>query len=137
LDAFRDYLSGLKNPEADFKSKRLLDIMDSFSKPLYTHLAAEPQSLLALSRFASPETQFDLLKIEHEEGKKMVNLNFALNVMPMFLNNMESEEFEGGMWKRHLGWVAWIMKSILPLWNSKVWRFMSCSTDGRRKRLAV
>ncbi|KAE8452224.1 hypothetical protein EG329_001691 [Mollisiaceae sp. DMI_Dod_QoI] len=137
LKSFKDYLSDLKTPEVDFKSKRLLEIMDSFSQPLYTHLAAEPQALLALSRFASPDRQFDLVKIEREEGKKMVNLDFALNVLPMFLNNMESVEFEGGMWRRDSGVVMWIMKNVLPLWNRRIWRFMSCTSDGRRKTLAV
>lgn len=62
LKSFKDYFATLKNPESDFKPTSLLKIMDSFSEPLYTHLAAEPQALLALSRFASPDKQFDLSK---------------------------------------------------------------------------
>ena len=75
--------------------------MDSFSEPLYTHLAAEPEAFLALSRFASPKRQFDLVEIGRETGKKAINLDFALNTLPIFLLNMESVEFEGGMWKNH------------------------------------
>ena len=107
--------------------------MDSFSEPLYTHLAAEPQALLALSRFASPDRQFDIVKIEHEQGKKAVTLDFALNTLPIFMNNMELIEFEGGMWKDHPAVpsiVRWIMKVILPLWNRRIWRFMSCRFSG-------
>jgi hypothetical protein len=95
------YFAILKNAESDFKPTSLLEIMDSFSEPLYTHLAAEPQALLALSRFASPDKQFDLVQIEREQGKKAVNLNFALNVLPIFMNNMEFVAFEGGMWKNY------------------------------------
>jgi len=97
LKSFKDYFATLKYPQTHFEPMKLLEIMDTFSEPLYTHLTAEPQALLALSRFASPERQFDLVKIEREQGKKAVNLNFALNVLPIFLNNMESVEFEGGM----------------------------------------
>jgi hypothetical protein len=138
LKSFKDYLTSLKNPATDFKAKKLLEVMDSFSEPLYTHLAAEPQALLALSRFASPERQFDITKIEKEQGKKAVTLDFALNTLPIFMNNMEVVEFEGGMWQNHPevpSIVRWVMKSVLPLWNRKIWRFMSCDSAGRRKRL--
>lgn len=93
--------------------------MDSFSEPLYSHLKAEPQALLALSRFTSPERQFDLTKIALETGKKSVTLDFALNVLPIFMLNHESVEFEGGMWQNHPnipGPVRWVMKNVLPLW---------------------
>jgi hypothetical protein len=133
-------LSNLQDPASEFKPKRLLEIMDSFSDSLYTHLAAEPQALLALSRFASPDRQFDLVKIEQEQGKKAVTLDFALNTLPIFMNNMELVEFEGGMWKGHPAVpsvVRWIMKVVLPLWNWRIWRFMSCDSDGRRKRMVA
>ncbi len=133
-------MSSLKNPASDFKPKRLLEIMDSFSEPLYTHLAAEPLALLALTRFASPENQFDLVKIEQEQGKKAVTLDFALNTLPIFMNNMELVEFEGGMWREHPAVppaIRWIMKKVIPLWNWRIWRFMSCDSDGRRRRLVA
>ncbi len=76
-------MSTLKNPQSDFKHARLLEILDSFSDPLYTHLAAKPQALLALARFASPEKLIDLVKMEQEQGKKAVTLSFALNVLPI------------------------------------------------------
>lgn len=138
LDEFKTYLTGLKFMEDEFDSKRLLEIMDSFSEPFYSHLVAEPGALLALSRFASPN--FDLAKIARETGKKSVTLDFSLNVLPIFLLNMESEEFEGGIWKNFPDVpapVRFIMKSILPLWRRKQWRFLSCTSDGKRKQLAA
>ena len=140
LKTLKEYLTSLKNPASDFQPKRLLEIMDSFSEPLYTHLAAEPQALLTLSRFASPDRQFDLVKIEQEQGKKVVTLDFALNTLPIFMNNMELVEFEGGMWKDHPAVpsvVRWIMKRVIPMWNRRIWRFMSCDSDGKRKRLVA
>jgi hypothetical protein len=140
LKTLKDYLTSLKNPASDFQPKQLLEIMDSFSEPLYAHLAAEPQALLALSRFATPERQFDLVKIEQEHGKKAVTLDFALNTLPIFMNNMELIEFEGGMWKDHPAVpsvVRWIMKKVIPMWNWRIWRFMSCDSDGKRKRLVA
>jgi hypothetical protein len=140
LKTFKDYLSSLKNPASEFSSERLLEIMDSFSEPLYAHLAAEPQALLALSRFASPDRQFDLIQIERDQGKKAVTLDFALNTLPIFMNNMELVEFESGMWKGHPAVpsiVRFIMKKVIPMWNWRLWRFMSCDGDGRRKRLVA
>lgn len=130
----------VNDPQTDFQPTRLLEIMASFSKPLYSHLKSEPQALLALSRFSTPERQFDLTKIAVETGKKSVTLDFALNVLPIFLLNMESVEFEGGMWQKFPdvpGPVRWIMKNVLPLWQRRWWRFMSCTSDGRRKRLVA
>jgi len=181
LKALKDYLTSIKNPSSDFTPKRLLEIMDSFSQPLYTHLASEPQAILALSSFESPERQFDLVKIEQEEGKKAITLDFAFNVLPIFMNNMESVEFEGGMWQNHPNVpapVRWIMKNLIPMcksvsiclgfavqrqfpkdswrcsphilnvcinsltsfyWtgHSRQWRFMACTSDGRRKQMVA
>ncbi|KAH7417040.1 hypothetical protein BKA64DRAFT_286380 [Cadophora sp. MPI-SDFR-AT-0126] len=139
LKSFKDYLSSLKTP-TDFKPAWLLSIMDSFSHPLYSHLFSEPQAILTLSRFASPERQFDLMKIEYEEGKKAVTLDFAFNVLPIFMNNMETMEFEGGMWRNHPeipSLVRWIMKVLIPLRNRRQWRFLACDSQGRRKRLVA
>ncbi|KAK0118896.1 hypothetical protein ONS95_007768 [Cadophora gregata] len=139
LKSFKNYLTSLKMP-TDFRPIKLLSIMDTFSQPLYSHLASEPQAILALSRFASPERQFDLLKIEHEEGKKAVTLDFAFNVLPIFMNNMETVEFEGGMWRNHPeipSIVRWIMKVLIPLWNGRQWRFLACDSQGRRKYLVA
>lgn len=139
LKSFKDYLSTLRSP-TELKPAKLLSIMDSFSQPLYSHLASEPQAILALSRFASPERHFDLMKIEQEEGKKAVNLDFAFNVLPIFMNNMETVEYEGGMWRNHPEipvFVRWIMKVVIPLWNRRLWRFLACDSQGRRKQLVA
>ncbi|KAJ8101291.1 hypothetical protein POJ06DRAFT_251085 [Lipomyces tetrasporus] len=139
LENFKGYLTSL-NSQSDFHPTRLLEIMDSFSEALYTHLADEPQALIALSRFSTPERQFDLTEIARETGKKTVTLDFAMNVLPIFLNNMESVEFEEGMWSHFPDVpmpVRWIMKNVLPLWHWRQWRFMSCTNDGRRKQLVA
>lgn len=114
--------------------------MDSFSAPLYKHLASEPKVLAALSRFSTPENPIDIAKIALEQGKKQLSLEFILNVMPMFLLNMEDVEFENGMWK---GFptipapVKWTLKNLVPVWRRGWWRFASCDANGRRKQLAV
>lgn len=185
LKALKDYLTSLATP-SNFKPTHLLSILDSFSQPLHAHLASEPQAFLALSRFVSPEKQFDLVKIEQEEGKKAVSLDFAINVLPIFMNNMETEEFEGGMWKGHPkipGAVKWILKVLIPMCKFRLfsfcfeceilgpldinvsgllgmvvvifdirtrlltlarcighwrqWRFLACTSDGRRKQMVA
>ncbi|KAH6666557.1 hypothetical protein B0J14DRAFT_193954 [Halenospora varia] len=140
LKSFKTYLTGLTNPSRDFDPTQLRGIMDGFSEPLYRHLEAEPQALLALSRFHSSTSDFDLVTIAKETGKKAVSLEFAVSVMPMFLGNMEVWEFEGGMWREFPdvpAWVRWVMRNMLPWWNRRWWRFMSCDKDGRRRRLVA
>jgi hypothetical protein len=119
---------------------KLLEIMDSFSTPMHAHLTSEPQSLLALSRFSTPEKPIDLAAIALAQGKKSVTFDFTLNVMPCFLLNMENVEFEEGRWQSFPpvpAPVKWIMVSVIPLPRRRWWRFTSCGTDGKRKRLAV
>jgi hypothetical protein len=115
--------------------------MDSFSVPLYSHLVSEPKALVALSRFSTPnENPFDITLIALEQGKKQVSLGFTLNVMPMFLLNMEEVEFENGMWSTFPpvpSAVKWVLKSLVPLWQRRLWRFASCDSRGKRKQLAV
>lgn len=139
LESFKNYLSGLIDCK-EFQAAKLLEIMDSFREPLYAHLISEPKSLLALSRFSSPEKPIDLLKLAIDTGKKSVTLDFVMNTLPVFLLNMESVEFEDGMWQSFppiAKPVKWVMTSVVPLWQRQQWRFTSCSSDGRRKRLAV
>lgn len=115
--------------------------MDSFSEPLYQHLASEPRSLLALSRFSTPEKPIDLVKLALEAGKKSVTVDFDFNVLPVFLLNMETVEFEGGMWHNIFPPVSKVAKRVLakavPLWQRRRWRFASCNADGKVESLDV
>ena len=97
MDAFKSYLVGLNSKEDQFSSARLLEIMDSFSEPLYTHLAEEPDAIVNLSHFSTPEKPLDILAIALKVGKQAVTLDFALNCLPYFMLNMETVEFENGM----------------------------------------
>ncbi|KAG4435897.1 hypothetical protein IFR05_008628 [Cadophora sp. M221] len=139
LKTFKDYLTSLSTP-AEFNPTHILSIMSSFSQPLHSHLSSEPQVILALSRFASPERQFDLTAIEREQGKKAISLDFAFNVLPIFMNNMETVEFEGGMWRDHPDvpvLVRWVMKVVIPLWMWRMWRLIAYDAQGRRKRIVA
>ena len=115
--------------------------MDSFSEPLYDHLKAEPQSILALARFNTPQRPIDILKMALEAGKKSVTLSFVFNILPVFLLNMETVEFEGGMWHNVFPpfnpAVKWILTKVATLWQRRRWRFASCTPDGKFKQLAV
>jgi hypothetical protein len=140
LKSFQSYLEEVRESKTSFESSHLLQIMDSFSTALYSHLISEPKVLVALSRFSTSEHPIDIVKIALEQGKKQVSLGFILNVMPMFLLNMEDVEFEDGMWASFPpipGAVKWILKSLVPMWQRKLWRFSSCDASGRRKQLAV
>lgn len=140
MAAFKAYLVGLKGSEADFDATRLLEIMDSFSRPLHVHLSDELDAIVNLSRFSTPEKPLDILAMALESGKNAVTLDFALNCLPCFMLNMEAVEFEGGMWDVFPPVnvpVRFVMMRVLPLWRGGVWRFASCGADRGRKRLAV
>ncbi|KAI9783036.1 MAG: hypothetical protein M1816_001613 [Peltula sp. TS41687] len=141
LEAFKTYLVNLADHESDFSSAKLIAIMNSFSEPLYSHLRSEPEVLLALSRFSTPERPIDLVEIGSTAGKQSLTPGFIFNVLPVFLLNMETVEFEGGMWHDVFppirGMMKWILTRGVPLWQRRQWRFSSCDADGRVKRLAV
>jgi hypothetical protein len=140
MDAYKSYLIGLQGKEDQFSSTSLLEIMDSFSELLYTHLTEELDAIVNLSRFSTPEKPLDILAIALKVGKQAVTLDFALNCLPCFMLNMETVEFEDGMWG---GFppinapVRFILMRVLPLWHRSVWRFASCDGNRARKQLAA
>ncbi|KAL9118643.1 MAG: hypothetical protein Q9187_004807, partial [Circinaria calcarea] len=143
--AFHDGLERFKNylleKGVNFSHVDLIAIMDSFSEPLYAHLKAEPTSILALSRYNTPQTPIDIVAMALEAGKKSVTIGFVFNVLPVFLLNMETVDFEGGMWHNVFPpfnkVVKWILTRGAPLWQRRRWRFASCTPDGKFKHLAV
>lgn len=140
LDAFKAYLVGLKGKEGEFSFARLIEIMDSFSQPLYTHLSEELDSIVNLSRFSTPDNPIDIVAIALKVGKQAVTRDFALNCLPCFILNMEAVEFEGGMWQEFPpvnAPVRFVLLRVLPLWRRAVWRFASCGENRARKQLAV
>ncbi|KAJ7448213.1 hypothetical protein B0H11DRAFT_2247786 [Mycena galericulata] len=46
----------------------------------------------------SSENQIDILAIATAAGKKTVILNFAFNIMAVFMLNMDTVDIEDGMW---------------------------------------
>lgn len=116
--------------------------MDSFKDALYSHLQSEPQQIVDLSKYSAPEKPIDILAIADVAGKKqMMSLHFVFNVLPVFFLNMDTVDFEDGMWHEVFpplkGAVKWTMMQGVPMWQSRRWRFASCSPEGRVKQLAV
>ncbi|MCJ1379737.1 hypothetical protein MMC17_002840 [Xylographa soralifera] len=138
LERFKSYLV---EKGSQFSSTELLAIMDSFSEPLYSHLKAEPQQILALSRFSTPQSPIDIVAMAVEAGKKSVTPSFVFNVLPVFLLNMDTVDFEGGIWHNVFPpvnpVVKWILTRAAPMWQRRRWRFASCTPDGKVKHLAV
>jgi hypothetical protein len=82
LETFKAYLVGLSGKEGEFSSTRLIEVMASFSEPLYTHLKEELDAIVNLSRFSTPEKPIDIVAIALKVGKQAVTLDFALNCLP-------------------------------------------------------
>ncbi|PQE05097.1 hemerythrin HHE cation binding domain-containing protein [Rutstroemia sp. NJR-2017a BVV2] len=138
LEKFRNYLKD-KGPE--FSAEELIATMDSFSQHLHNHLKEEPPAIAELARFNTPDTPIDILAIAAAAGKKQVNLPFLLNTLPVFFLNMESVEFENGLWHNSFPPVnkplKWVLTKGAPMWQSRYWRFASCTADGEFKQLEV
>ncbi|EPE34403.1 hemerythrin HHE cation binding-containing protein [Glarea lozoyensis ATCC 20868] len=138
LEKFKTYL---QENGPDFYGTELISIMDSFSHALHEHLKEEPPTIVALSKYNTPETPIDIIGIALAAGKKQVSVGFLFNVLPVYFLNMESKEFEGGMWQAAFppvsGPVRWVMMKGAPMWNSRAWRFASCDSEGGFKRLEV
>lgn len=116
--------------------------MDSFKDVLHSHLKSEPPSIVALSQYNTPEHPIDILAIAGKAGKRQMSVDFIFNVLPVFLLNMETADFEGGMWHDVFppfkGVVKKIMTEWVPMWQgNRRWRYVSCSPDGKVKQLAV
>lgn len=130
----------LQKEGANFSATELTSIMDSFKDALHSHLKSEPPSIVALSKYSTPENPIDILGIADAAGKKQLSLGFVFNVLPVFFLNMDTVDFEGGMWHEVFpplkGLVKWIMLRAVPMWNPRRWRFVSCSPEGKAKQLA-
>ena len=63
------------------------------------------------------------------------------NILPVFLLNMETIEFEGGMWNGVFpppgASAKLVMNKDIPMWQSRRWRFVACDANFRVKHLAV
>ncbi|KAK4163961.1 hypothetical protein QBC43DRAFT_318476 [Cladorrhinum sp. PSN259] len=138
LEKFTKYL---KDKGADWKSSELIAIMDEFKDALHSHLKAEPPAIVALAKYSTPEKPIDILGIAEAAGKKQVSLPFMMNTLPVFFLNMETVEFEGGMWHGVFpplkGLAKTVMLKAVPMWHSGRWRFVSCTPEGTAKQLAV
>ncbi|CAG8979521.1 hypothetical protein HYALB_00004974 [Hymenoscyphus albidus] len=140
-DGPENFKSYLTTKESRFSHVELLAIMDSFSEALHTHLKEEPQTIADLAHYNSPETPIDIMALAAQAGKKQVDMAFLFNILPVFFLNMESVQFEDGLWHGSFPPVSkpvkWIMTKGAPMWQHRRWRFASCTPDGEFKRLAV
>ncbi|PGH30403.1 hypothetical protein GX50_06839 [[Emmonsia] crescens] len=138
MDRMKDYLA---ERGANFSATELIAIMDSFKEPLHSHLTAEPPTIVDLARYSTEENPIDILAIATAAGKKQINFGFFLNTVPVFFLNMETVNFEGGMWHGVFppinGLARTFVNSVVPLWHSGRWRFASCTAGGEHKQLAV
>lgn len=140
-DGLEDFRNYFQEEEPNFSAKELIGIMDSFKDALYTHLKEEPPTIVGLAKFNTAETPIDIIALASAAGKKQVTLSFLFNILPVFFLNMESVEYENGIWHDVFppvtGVVKWLMLKAAPMWQSHRWWFSSCDSDGGFKQLAV
>ncbi|OTA85289.1 hypothetical protein M434DRAFT_377155 [Hypoxylon sp. CO27-5] len=106
--------------------------MERFKDPLYSHLKAEPPSIVALAKYSTPERPIDILAIADTAAKNSITLSMVFNVLPVFYLNMDFD-FEGGMWEgvfpSFKGTGRWLLTKAIPTWHSRRWSFASYSPD--------
>jgi hypothetical protein len=121
LENFKNYLV---EKGTSSSGSELVEIMDTFSKALHDHLKEEPPTIAALSKYYTPETPIDIVGLALEAGKKQVSVGFLFNVLQVYFLNMESVEFEDGMWHTSSPLVSkpvrWIMTKGAPMWNLRL-----------------
>lgn len=89
-----------------------------------------------------PNLGLDLAKISAESSPAHQSMDFMFNVLPVFLLNMETKDFEGGMWHGVFppakGAGRWVLYTFIPFGKgNQVWRFCSCGKDGGARRLCA
>ena len=145
MDCFKTYLT--TNPDditSPFSATELISITDSFKDPIFNHLKSKPDIIVGLAKYntpETPETPIDILGIADAAGKKQLSVGSVFNTLPVFFLNMETAEFEGGMWHGVFPPLKGLAKTVMlqgvPMWQAGRWRFVSCSVDGRVKKLAL
>ncbi|KAH7324527.1 hypothetical protein B0I35DRAFT_424382 [Stachybotrys elegans] len=138
LAQFKTYLT---EKGAKFSSTELIHIMDSFRTALDDHFRAEISMIVGLAEHSTPERPIDILAIADAAARSQITPSLVLNIIPIFYLNMNTAEFEDGMWDGIFPSFkgiarAFVMRTV-PLWHARRWRFVSCSPEGRVKHLAV
>jgi hypothetical protein len=84
-----------KRPE--FSPEELINMIDSFSEPLYNHLKEEPDMIVALAQYSTADNPIDIVALALAAGKEQVSM-FLFNILPVFFLNLESVDFKNGLW---------------------------------------
>jgi hypothetical protein len=83
---------------SEFSPEGLINMIDSFSDPLYNHLKEEPDMIVALAQYSTADIPIDIVTLALAGGKEQVSMSFLFNILPVFFLNLESVDFENGLW---------------------------------------
>ena len=137
-DTLKTYLLE-KGP--NFSSAELIRTMDSFRDRLDAHFRAEISTIIGFAEHSTSERPINILSIADAAVRNEITSSFVLNVIPILYLNINTAEFEDGMWDSIFpsfkGTGKAFLTKVVPRSHARRWRFASCSPDGRLRRLAV
>jgi len=131
LDAYEQYVKS--TPPANFSSKKLKEIIDSFAAKLVEHLHEEIQTLVDLKQW-DPEGK---LRVDYDKAVAELITSIDMHTdFPWFLANHD-KSYENGV----LAWppVPFFVPYLIKYWYSRkhagAWRFCSCDYFGKPRPL--
>ncbi|KAI9152172.1 hypothetical protein HJFPF1_09397 [Paramyrothecium foliicola] len=138
MENFKTYLldKGL-----NFSSTELIHIMDSFRDPLDAHFRAEITMIVGLAEHSTLERPIDILTIADAAARSQITPSLVLNVIPIFYLNMNTAEFEDGMWDgvfpSYKGTGRAFMTKVIPRWHARRWREREWAKNGITHRYLI
>jgi hypothetical protein len=136
MERYHAYLTSLSGKEDQFDAKALLDIIDSFSGSLYSHLTNEIGALLDLGKLDQEKLIMATWADGTKKGVSAITVADFVGMMPfgLFTHDITYEGLHGNF--PPIPWpVAWVMRYVASLWHSDWWRFAPCDKAGVPKEL--
>lgn len=137
LDRYHAYLTSLKGHEDQLDAKVLLEIIDGFSRPLYSHLINEIGALLDLTKLDQEKLINDEWAEATKRGTTAITFADFVEMMPFALFAHDAT-IEGGLHKDFppIPWpIQILMRYVASLWHRDWWKFSPCNKASVPKEL--
>lgn len=137
MERYHAYLTSLQGKEDQFDAKALLEIVDSFSGSLYSHLTNEISALLDLRKLDKEKLIMETWAEATKKGTTTLNATDFVAMMPfgIFAHDIT---YEGGLHADFppIPWpIAWVMRYVASWWHNDWWRFSPCDKASVPKEL--
>jgi len=132
MGLYHSYLTSLAGKEDQFDSKKLLEIIDGFSGPLYTHLTNEIGALLDLEKLGQTKVVMDCWAEGLKKGTAALTFYDFFVLMP-FAFFAHDYTYEHGLHSNFPplpGPIRFSLRRLTSLWYYSYWKFSPCHPSG-------